>query len=720
MNSQLVSAAHRYLDFGLNPLPLKLNKTPALPRGHNFLYEVIDNIENRFEKAEMIGVACGKVSDGFYCLDFDCHQNQDISPIISAILEDDKIRFLLDESALAVYTTRNNGVHFYFLYTEDILKHKVLAYHKGTHDTLLELRGNGQYAVVNPSMGYDHVDGAALNELSPIDTVTYKWLFEYLSSFGDAPEDNFSSFQAPDSQYECIVPSNEAKECLIENGWTLDYTTKDEVEHWRRPGKGKDEGISATFNFKNKNRFYVFSSNASPFKASTNYSPFDIMLLLKYKGNLEQCEKAYIDQGKVIIKHDDKEPDEVDRSQFPTDVFPPFLEDYILSMRETLNYHVDFSSCAAMFSMSALCGNKFKSVVKSQWTAVPLFWFACVGYPGMIKSHPLSQLIKPIKDFDALNYKDYEEASKHWNPSEKQPKPKFQQILVSDTTVEALQDIHKHNPRGLGMYRDELKGFIGDMNKYRMGGSDEQFWLESFNNGSSITNRLTRDPIYVPNMCINIIGTIQHDVLDDIITQYKGSGFIDRFLYATPPKEIFPLSKEEINSQYADLWSDFLKKVRNQCNYLDYQDMSQVVFTQDAFDAYLSIDSRYVEIQKEEEESEDQAIGQYLSKMKTYIPRFALLMCLFDHFSNKAPLHIKPHHVELADKIGEYFIESARVTFNDTTIRSEIRRILQTLKGKTRNMQIKCLHDIGISQKNIGKYFRISRQTVHRCLKKQG
>ncbi len=43
-----IDFAQELLDEGFNPLPLKNNKAPQLPVGHNFLYSVIDKIESRF------------------------------------------------------------------------------------------------------------------------------------------------------------------------------------------------------------------------------------------------------------------------------------------------------------------------------------------------------------------------------------------------------------------------------------------------------------------------------------------------------------------------------------------------------------------------------------------------------------------------------------------------------------------------------------------------
>ncbi len=87
------------------------------------------------------------------------------------------------------------------------------------------------------------------------------------------------------------------------------------------------------------------------------------------------------------------------------------------------------------------------------------------------------------------------------------------------------------------------------MNRYRKG-SDEQFWLESFNNGSYIVNRVTKEPLLIEDTHINIIGTIQPDILNGIISQHGANGLTDRFLYTSNETNIYPISLEDINPMW--------------------------------------------------------------------------------------------------------------------------------------------------------------------------
>jgi len=74
------------------------------------------DIEKLFEKAEKIGIACGSVSDGFYCLDFDKHNGEDIEPIFNTFKNLPFINELINQGKLSIYKTIGGGYHFYFKY----------------------------------------------------------------------------------------------------------------------------------------------------------------------------------------------------------------------------------------------------------------------------------------------------------------------------------------------------------------------------------------------------------------------------------------------------------------------------------------------------------------------------------------------------------------------------------------------------------------------------
>src|SRR5581483_11654330 len=123
-------------------------------------------------------------------------------------------------------------------------------------------------------------------------------------------------------------------------------------------------------------------------------------------------------------------------------------------------------------------------------------------------------------------------------PPRKPEPPTMQQILTTDTTIEALSGLLHENPRGIIVKHDELTGLVHSMNQYKGGhGADKQHWL-SFWGGASITvNRKKQDPLFIAKPVVNIIGCLPPDMLNEL-TDERGrqDGFIHRILFAFPDR----------------------------------------------------------------------------------------------------------------------------------------------------------------------------------------
>jgi integrase len=95
--------------------------------------------------------------------------------------------------------------------------------------------------------------------------------------------------------------------------------------------------------------------------------------------------------------------------------------------------------------------------------------------------------------------------------------PTERRYRVNDATVEKLVELLKDNPRGLLMYRDELFGWLRNLDKIGREG-DRTFFLESWNgNGDYTQDRIGRGTIRVKGVCISIFGTIQPGRLNSYI-----------------------------------------------------------------------------------------------------------------------------------------------------------------------------------------------------------
>jgi hypothetical protein len=299
--------AYDLLMEGFNPLPLKENKAPNLKKGHPYLYELVneDHIDKLFTDIDTkkIGIACGKVSDGFYCIDFDAHNEEPIKDVFESFINLPYIQCLIQEGKLCSYKTAGGGYHLYFIFKDEVLSGKTYAYWE-TKSVMIEIRGNGQYVCCWPSEGYEHIFGPEYVKLTPLDGMDeVQTIQDFAHSFNKYKEIVSKSKRTdsnkkwaeswkdttPDGKYN-IEFQSEALDLLAKAGWQYCETRNDNVQYWTRPNKDIKDGFSATFGHYT-GMFYIFSEDLScqPFAARQAYSPFNILTELKYDGDWKRA-----------------------------------------------------------------------------------------------------------------------------------------------------------------------------------------------------------------------------------------------------------------------------------------------------------------------------------------------------------------------------------------------------------------------------------------------
>jgi hypothetical protein len=740
----MIQTALDYISEGFGALPLYADKSPMLKTGHPYLYETIkdDIAEQLFLKAEKIGIACGEVSHGFICLDFDAHKGQDIRKIFNEFLRNEAVKSIVTSNNLPIFKTPNNGYHIYFK-TDDLKAkgHAISKWEDG--DVMIEVRGHGQYVCLYPSEGYKQLGGSEIIKVATISIEERDLMFSVAESFNQLiklQEPGKKGSGKWPTKFDTSKPIGKFNEIeveytkglLIDAGWKfVRIRPTDKVELWLRPGKEEEINgsmkHSATFGMYH-NMFYSYTEADTGFTSWTPYTLFDIMRVLKFEGNYEKAlefvSERYAQKININEVPDTEEIESIienNKLSFPVDVFPTSLQTFINQLNDTLNYSRDFLSLSAMFTVATLNGNCYKLKVKNGWTAPSVFWFSILGEPGTMKTHPVSMMIHPLNNIDKHSKWEFDNQMNDFEMmGEKEKKslkkPKFKQILISDYTLEALHGIHDFNKRGVGLYKDELVGFLNDMNKYRKG-SDEQFWLESFNNRSYIVNRVTKDPLYIDNININIIGTIQPIELNKIILNYGANGLTDRFLYSRSEREIYPLSRKEIDESWIMWWNNSIEKVNSFFTYTCVEDTKMLTMTPEALELFYQIDERLIEIQRKDNITSN--MKGYINKMKTYLPRFALLMALFDMIFNGIALEITIGHMQRAEKIMIYFMESAKFIFNESESCMEIAQVNHAMSGKTKKEKIIALHLKGFKNVQISKELNVAPSNVSAILKSE-
>jgi hypothetical protein len=258
-------------------------------------------------------------------------------------------------------------------------------------------------------------------------------------------------------------------------------------------------------------------------------------------------------------------------------MIPKPLRGWIVDVSERMQIPPDFAAAGSVIVAGSLIGRKVGIHPKrhDDWLVVPNLWGAVVGRPSLMKSPALAEVMKPLTRLIAEAYEEYREAKLSYEKdvmiaeatkaaskdelkraakeavrsgdrskleeiacrsqdTEGPEEPVLKRYKTEDATVEKISELLLENPRGILVHRDELSGWLRNLEKQGREG-DRSFYLESWNGtGSFDVDRIGRGSLHVPALCLSILGSIQPGPLATYVYQAtkgeKGDdGLLQRF-----------------------------------------------------------------------------------------------------------------------------------------------------------------------------------------------
>jgi hypothetical protein len=653
-----------------------------------------------------------------------------------AYLKDNILDF---DDKIVIYKTRNAGYHL--LYKSKRVGGNVkLAKLKGHQEAVIETRGVGGYIFAYP------------------DNKTSKKSYHEIDYISDQDRDVIMSFSKMYNYQEPIVEKVKIKHEFVEGDilpWH-DYNNKNNIwdivsSEFTIVGNHNDKIIIKRHNSTSPHSGYIYKNDNIMFLFSTGtcypnqkpINPFTAYTYQNFNGDFSTASKQIYNDGygsrKVKKEQEPKEKIVINTTdlQFPLDIFPKSIQSYVLECNETLDSSIDYMGCALLWLISISIGNSMQIEVKRGWTETATLWLAIVGKAGIGKTPSISNIIFPLEKInnrEISNYiKEYEKYEYFKNLSKKDQdesievqKPNKKQFIANDITIEALVDLHQQNDNAVGVFKDELAGWFKDMNKYKAG-ADLETWLSSWSGKSINLNRLTRAGSFVARPMMPVLGGIQPSIFNSFYTEdNKDNGFMDRMLLSFPELSIEKYNDKEMDYNTIEWYSDtivsFYDTIKNKLIKRDQEGNIEPVlikFNQEAKVEWMRIFNEITDIQNSE--SENEYMKSMLPKLKSYIPRFSLLINTFNGIgeTNYNINEISKDSILKAEKLSKYFIAMAKKVKIDSIEVADIRKSLKANDNKTNKEKFKMLYDANknLNKKEVSEQLGVSLQMVYKYLK---
>lgn len=354
---------------------------------------------------------------------------------------------------------------------------------------------------------------------------------------------------------------------------------------------------------------------------------------------------------------------------FPLEVFHPKIKPFINDLVNYFDVPRSYVGLAMLSAYSTAIGTAYQ-VSTNKKNAIPLTIWACMeGISSSGKSLALDLAYQPLYDIQNEFDQDWTEKIKGLK-KEKIQRLTMKTIIYRDAHIPTLvRYIMPDNPKGVAKMSDELMEWLNGMNQLsKKEGTDEQFWLSTWNGKTYSGIRSGKDKFVLNRPFVNVVGGIQPSIVYKLFAKDRDTtGFIFRVLFAVPeshkiaspnqnyvmPQEVEETHEKSIRSLYFGL------PVHDQ-----NEDYKNCILTKEAVELHRDWVKERVKAINIMPYIRDQEIHSgILGKIKEYALRFSAILHLSDKALSKQTFliseNITPDVMKRALKLADYFYQSA-------------------------------------------------------------
>jgi replicative DNA helicase len=738
----MLETAAKYTDLGLSVIPIEPGKKKPRIKWAVHQERVASQAELKrwFDeeiKDNRLAVVTGQVSGGLEIIDFDDDDAfQEYKRVVNEI--DPELNSIA--ARCPVVRSAGGGYHLYYriewVDPQPFPGNRVLAADEEGR-TLIETRAEGGYALAPPSPGYEELH-LSLADI-PLLTLEERERLHVLAKSFNRKIEEFQRYHGAmgEERHGHKRPGDDFNErgdirdVLTEAGWEQVGANR-EVTLWTRPGS-KSRDPHATLGVGGNPIFYVFSTNASPFRANTAYSYFSVYAILRHRSDFSAASadlaaQGYgdpLDEGVTITTGSEFERILPITAHvlplFPLDVLPPWAKEYVDAVALSTQTPVDLAALLALTTAAACLAKRVEVLPREDWAEPVNLYTVCALPPGSRKSAAFSLIAKPLLDHERRNNRDMSlqiaeagdkldilkgqidaikknlsKATDENGPElaeklrqlreqlaeHERVMPREERLVADDVTPEKLASLLSQYGGRMAVLSADTDVFGMMAGKYNGQLPNLDVYLKGHAGDDLKVDRVGREPDYVEKPALTLGLAVQPEVLQGLIKKpgFRGRGIIGRWLYSLPEDRI---GYRSFHTPSVDpvLAADYRAKIQAladtepKVDEFGQQEPILLRFAADAGERYWSWAETIEHRQRPGGDLQD--LKDWASKLHGLVARIAALLHVLG--GGKGDAHITYETLEKALDVGEYATYHAKAAFQEMgadRVMSDARRIL--------------------------------------------
>lgn len=364
------------------------------------------------------------------------------------------------------------------------------------------------------------------------------------------------------------------------------------------------------------------------------------------------------------------------KNPFPLEVFNDQVKPFINALAKHYDIPRSFIGLSLLSAYSTAIGTAYCVTSNRKDLVFLPVWGALTGISSSGKSIVINKCFQKLNEIQTEFDIQWEQKTQGLSV-DKINAQKIDTVIYRDAHIPTLvKSVLPDNPKGVLKYSDELIEWINGMNQLsKKEGTDEQFWISSWNCTNYSGIRSGKQKFIVRRPFTNVIGGMQYRVLHKLFAKDRDTtGFVFRLLFALPEvdKIAEPDPKFEMPADFQAAHDNTIERLYKDLPIFDASDDTRkCVLLPEATTLYIHWTKAKIKAINQVEDLDERDIHSGIfGKVKEYAMRFAAILHLADRALDakyhsdfytkfKVEEYVDSKTMERALQLADYFYGSA-------------------------------------------------------------